>query len=111
MAESVVGGARSEATCRSWSEGLVVTTSGSRIVAVRDGGTHGSIAWQHHLGAAVEVSASVDAEGDVFVTDNQGTAYSFGRSGALRWHRRVGYESYSSSSVTPGGLLYVGDTS
>jgi len=89
--------------------GLVVTTSGSRIVAVRDGGTHGSIAWQHHLGAAVEVSASVDAEGDVFVTDNQGTAYSFGRSGGLRWHRQVGHESYSSSSVAPGGLLYIGD--
>jgi hypothetical protein len=91
--------------------GLVVTTSGSSIVAIRDRGTHGSVAWQHRLGAAVEVSASADDKGDVFVTDNQGMAYSFDRSGALRWHRHVGHESYSSSSVTPGGLLYIGDNS
>jgi hypothetical protein len=91
--------------------GLVITTSGSSVVAVRDGGTHGSIAWQHRLDATIEVSASVDHKDDVFVTDNRGTAYSFARSGGLRWHRRVGGESYSSSSVTSAGLLYIGDNS
>ncbi len=91
--------------------GLVVTTAGSSLVAVRDRGTHGSIAWRHLLGAPIEVSASVDGSGDVFVTDNHGVAYSFSRSGAPRWHRPVGHESYSSSSVTPEGLLYIGDNS
>ncbi len=91
--------------------GLVVTTAGSTVVAVADDGNHGSIAWQHRLSATVEVSASVDAKGDVFVTDNQGMAYSFHRTGGLRWRRHVGHESYSSSSVTPGGLLYIGDNS
>jgi len=88
---------------------LVVTTAGRSIVAVEDHGTHGSIAWQRSLNADVEVSPSADAAGDVFVTDNKGTAYSFDRSGRPIWLRRVGSESYSSSSVSPDGLLYVGD--
>jgi len=89
--------------------GLVVTTAGRSVVAVDDHGTHGTVAWRHSLGADVEVSASANAAGDIFVTDNKGTAYSFGRSGRLVWSRRVGFESYSSSSVSPAGLLYVGD--
>jgi len=89
--------------------GQIVTTAGKAVVAVSDHQTHGSIAWRRSLSAAVEVSASTDAAGDVFVTDNAGTAYSFSRSGTRRWSARVGQESYSSSSVSPTGLLYVGD--
>jgi len=61
------------------------------------------------LSAGVEVSASADANGDVFVSDNKAEAYSFTRTGHLNWKRAVGHESYSSSSVTPTGLLYIGD--
>ena len=89
--------------------GQIVTTAGRTVVAVADDRTHGSIAWRHALSATVEVSASADAKGDVFVTDNGGMAYSFGRSGKRLWSRRVGQESYSSSSVGPTGLLFVGD--
>ncbi len=89
--------------------GQIVTTAGKTVVAVTDHQTHGSIAWRRSLSAAVEVSASTDTEGNVFVTDNAGTAYSFSRSGTRRWSARVGQESYSSSSVSPTGLLFVGD--
>ncbi len=89
--------------------GLVVTTAGSAVAAVEDHGTHGAINWQRSLSAAVEVSASTDANGDVFVSDNRAEAYSFSRTGHLNWKRAVGHESYSSSSVTPTGLLVIGD--
>ncbi len=89
--------------------GQIVTTAGRAVVAVADHHTHGSIAWRRTLGATVEVSASTDARGDVFVTDNGGKGYSFTTSGALRWKKQLGQESYSSSSVSPEGLLYVGD--
>lgn len=90
---------------------LVVTTAGSHLVAIVDHGSHGAIAWQHQLRQTVEVSASVDRRGNVYVTDNSGAAYSFTSAGAARWHRHVGASSYSSSSVTPTGLLYIGDNS
>lgn len=88
--------------------GQVVTSTGRFVVAVTDKGGDGSIAWRHRLDAPVEVSASVDTKGNVFVTDNDATAYSFGDSGRLNWKRKVGSESYSSSSVR-GGVLYFGD--
>ncbi len=89
--------------------GLVVTTAGSAVIAVEDHGAHGAIDWRRSLSSGVEVSASTDANGDVFVSDNQAEAYSFSRTGHLNWKRAVGHESYSSSSVTPTGLLYIGD--
>jgi outer membrane protein assembly factor BamB len=89
--------------------GLVVTTAGSDVVAVDDHGTSGVIDWRRSLSAEVEVSASTDVHGDVFVSDNKGEAYSFSKTGHLNWTRAVGDESYSSSSVTSGGLLYIGD--
>jgi len=88
---------------------LVVTTAGSAVIAVEDHGTRGVIDWRRALSAEVEVSASTDAEGDVFIADNKAEAYSFTRTGHLNWTRAVGHESYSSSSVTPTGLLYIGD--
>ena len=89
--------------------GLVVTTIGSAVVAVDDHGTHAAIDWRRSLSADVEVSASTDAKGDVFVSDNKAEVYSFSRTGHLNWRRAVGHESYSSLSVTPTGLLYIGD--
>jgi outer membrane protein assembly factor BamB len=91
--------------------GQLVTTTGRDIVAVRNDGTKGVIAWRNALNAAVEVSASSDAKGHVYVTDNSGTAYCFTDAGQLLWSRRVGAESYSSSSVTRAGSLVVGDNS
>jgi outer membrane protein assembly factor BamB len=87
----------------------IVTTAGNSVVAVADHQTHGTVSWRHSLSAPVEVSASVDFKGDVSVTDNKGMAYSFSRTGQHLWSRRLGQESYSSSSVSPTGLLYVGD--
>ncbi len=87
----------------------IVTTAGTSVVAVADRQTHGAITWRHTLKAPVEVSASADEKGNVFVTDNRGLAYSFSRTGQRLWGRRLGQESYSSSSVSPTGLLYVGD--
>ena len=89
-------------------DGLVVTTVDRSVVAVADHGTHGTVAWRHVLDADVEVSPSLDSRGDVFVTTNGGSVYSFSPSGHRLWHERVGVESYSSSSVT-SGKLYFGD--
>jgi outer membrane protein assembly factor BamB len=90
-------------------DGLVVTTVDRSVVAVADHGARGAVAWRHALDADIEVSPSLDAHGDVFVTTNAGSVYAYTASGHLRWHERVGAESYSSSSVTAGGLLYFGD--
>jgi len=89
--------------------GLVVTTAGSAVIAVEDHGNRGVIDWRRSLSAEVEVSASTDAKGDIFVSDNRAEAYSFTSSGHLNWMHPAGHESYSSSSVTPTGLLYIGD--
>ena len=89
--------------------GLVVTTVGSSVVAVEDHRDQGAIDWRRSLSAPVEVSASTDGKGDVFVSDNRAEAYSFSKTGHLNWKRAVGHESYSSSSVTSAGLLYIGD--
>jgi len=90
-------------------DGEVVTTVDRSVVAVADHGSHGSVAWRRALDADIEVSPSLDTRGDVFVTTNRGSVYSYSASGHLRWHEQVGTESYSSSSVSPSGLLYVGD--
>ena len=90
-------------------DGLVVTTVDRSVVAVADHGTHGAVAWRHALDADIEVSPSLDTRGDVFVTTNAGTVHAYSPSGHLLWHERVGVESYSSSSVHAGRLLYVGD--
>ena len=90
-------------------DGPVVTTVDRSVVAVADHGSHGTVAWRHALDADIEVSPSLDSRGDVFVTTDSGSVYAFSPSGHRLWHERVGVESYSSSSVTTGRLLYVGD--
>jgi len=90
-------------------DGQVVTTVDKSVVAVSDHGSEGKIAWRHRLDSGIEVSPSLDARGDVFVTTNDGSVYAFSPAGHLRWHERVGVESYSSSSVDSGRLLYFGD--
>ena len=44
----------------------------------------------------------------MFITTT-GAVDAFSPSGRPLWHEKVGVESYSSSSVSPGGLLYFGD--
>ena len=90
-------------------DGEVVTTVDSSVVAVSDHGSHGGVAWRHRLDSEIEVSPSLDAHGDVFVTTNDASVYAYSPTGHLRWHERVGTESYSSSSVAAGRLLYFGD--
>jgi hypothetical protein len=89
--------------------GLIVTTVDKSVVAVKDNGSRGSVVWRHGLDSDVEVSPSLDANGDVFTTTNGGSVYAYSPSGHLLWHEKVGAESYSSSSVGSGGLLYFGD--
>lgn len=90
-------------------DGNVITTAGDTVVAIADHGSSGSVRWQHTLNAQVEVSASVDRSGSVYVESNHATVYAFSPSGKLRWKQHIGQESYSSSSVSPSGLLYFGD--
>ena len=90
-------------------DGQVVTTVDRSVVAVADHGTHGGVSWRHALDSDVEVSPSLDARGDVFVTTNGASVYAYSPGGHLLWHERVGAESYSSSSVASGRLLVFGD--
>ncbi len=90
-------------------DGEVVTTADKSVVAVIDRGTDGVVAWRHQATARIEVSPSVGPNGDVFVTANDGSAYGLSAHGALKWRRHIGQESYSSSSVSAAGLLYIGD--
>jgi hypothetical protein len=87
----------------------VVTTADKSVVAVVDHGASGTIAWRHQTSASIEVSPSVGSNGDVYVTANDGSAYRLSPHGGLEWRRHIGQESYSSSSVSAGGLLYFGD--
>ena len=90
-------------------DGLIVTTVDRSVVAVADHGSHGAVAWRHALDSDIEVSPSLDARGDVFVTTDGGWVDAYSASGRPLWHEKVGVESYSSSSVSPAGLLYFGD--
>jgi outer membrane protein assembly factor BamB len=90
-------------------DGSVITTVDSAVVAVTDQGPRGDIRWRHATSAAIEVSPSVAPNGDVFVTANDGSVYRFTADGKLVWRKHLGQESYSSSSITSGGLLYFGD--
>jgi outer membrane protein assembly factor BamB len=89
--------------------GEVVTTVDRSVLAVGDRGTHGAVLWRHSLDSDIEVSPSLDSRGDVFVTTDRGAVDAFSPSGRPLWHEKVGVESYSSSSVSPHGLLYFGD--
>jgi outer membrane protein assembly factor BamB len=90
-------------------DGNVVTTADNKVVAIADRGATGVIRWQHTLDAQVEVSASVGPLGSVYVESDRATVYAFGSDGHAEWHKKIGQESYSSSSVTASGLLYFGD--
>ena len=89
--------------------GHVITTVDKSVVAIADRGSSGVVLWRHTASATIEVSPSVAADGDVYVTANDGTAYALRGAGTLIWRKHIGQESYSSSSVSPNGLLYFGD--
>jgi len=90
-------------------DGDIITTADRSVIAVSDHGSSGVVRWRHIATATIEVSPSVASNGDVFVTANDGTVYALEASGALRWKKHIGQESYSSSSVSANGLLYFGD--
>jgi outer membrane protein assembly factor BamB len=92
-------------------DGHVITTVDKSVVAIADRGTSGAVLWRHTASATIEVSPSVSANGDVYVTANDGSAYAVRGDGTLIWRKHIGQESYSSSSVSPSGLLYFGDNS
>jgi outer membrane protein assembly factor BamB len=90
-------------------DGEVIETADKSVVALVDHGASGTIAWRYQTSANIEVSPSIGPSGDVYVTANDGSAYGLSPHGALEWRRHIGQESYSSSSVSPRGLLYFGD--
>jgi outer membrane protein assembly factor BamB len=90
-------------------DGDVITAVDRSVVAISDHGTHGVIHWRRPVTATIEVSPAVGANGDVYVTDNDGSAYRLSAAGSVLWRHHIGQESYSSASVTSNGLLYFGD--
>ncbi len=90
-------------------QGEVVTTVDRSVLAVGDRGSHATVLWRRALDSDIEVSPSLDTRGDVFVSTDRGSVYAFSPSGRTLWHEKVGVESYSSSSVSRHGYLYIGD--
>ena len=89
-------------------DGEVVSTADNRLVAVRDQGTRGIVAWHRTFRGAVEVSAAVGADGTVVVGTNDPYEYAFTPSGGLKWRVLRNTQSYSSPSVSPDGNTYFG---
>lgn len=85
------------------------TAAGRDLVAVRDGGESGQIAWRFATGAQVEVSASVTPDGIISIGSDDGYQYGVGPDGGELWRVATGDFTYSSSVATRSGLVVFGD--
>jgi outer membrane protein assembly factor BamB len=90
--------------------GSIVTTADRHVVDVTDKGGVGKVTWTFTTSAALEVSASVGADGTVVVSTNNRSVYAIKPNGSLQWRTDLGSESYSSASVS-NGVAYFGDNS
>jgi outer membrane protein assembly factor BamB len=90
--------------------GSIVTTADRHVVDVTDKGGVGKVTWTFTTSAALEVSASVGADGTVVVSTNNRSVYAIKPNGSLKWRTDLGSESYSSASVS-NGVAYFGDNS
>jgi outer membrane protein assembly factor BamB len=89
-------------------DGAIVTTVDRQVVAVRDQGSHGEVAWRFTVAGAIEVSAAVARHGTIVVGANASYQYGLHPDGTLAWKVTRPSETYSSPSVSPDGLAYWG---
>lgn len=90
-------------------DGTVYTTVGRELVAVRDRGDHGSVAWRFAARADVEVSPAVARDGTIVLGTNDQYQYGVSPGGHERWRFRREVFTYSSPVTTGDGLVRFGD--
>lgn len=89
--------------------GLVYTTVGRELVAVRDRGPRGQVAWRFRAAADVEVSPAVATDGTIVLGTNDRFEYGVAPDGQERWRVRRDVFTYSTPLTTPDGLVRYGD--
>ncbi len=82
---------------------------GNELVAVRDEGTVGRVAWRARTQQLVEVSPAVAADGTVVVGSNDKRVHAYDPSGRSRWTARIQSLTYSSPSAAADGTIVIGD--
>lgn len=90
-------------------DGTVYTTTGRELVAVRDRGDHGAVAWRFAAHADIEVSPAVAADGTVVLGTNDAYQYGVGPDGRERWRWQRDVWTYSSPVTTADGKVRFGD--
>lgn len=87
----------------------VYTTVRRELVAIRDRGSRGAIAWRFAAHADIEVSPAVGRDGTVVLGTNDAYQYGITPHGRERWRWRREVFTYSSPVTTPDGLVRFGD--
>ena len=90
-------------------DGTIYTTVGHELVAIRDHGSRGVVAWRFAARADIEVSPVVAPDGTVVLGTNDRYEYGIGPGGHERWRWRREVFTYSSPVATPDGLVRFGD--
>ena len=87
----------------------VYGVAGRALVAVRDEGAAGRVAWRATTGDLIEVSPSVAPDGTVTVGSNDKRLHAYRPDGRPRWTAPLGSLTYSSSASLPDGTVLAGD--
>ncbi len=80
-------------------DGTVYTTVGRDLVAVRDDGRRGRVAWRFTIEHDIEVSPAVTADGTIVLGTNDRDEYGLTPAGKVRWRVARNAWSYSTAAV------------
>ncbi len=92
-------------------DGTIYSTVDHDLVAVRDLGSKAAVLWRLSVGAIIEVSPAVAANGTVILGTNDPYEYGVSPTGKVLWRYRRTNQTYSSAGVTPTGQAIFGDNS
>lgn len=92
-------------------DGVVETTAGKSLIAVRDEGGSARQLWRFTVAREIEVSPAVAQDGTTVLGTNDGFEYGVSAPGRLLWKHAIHDLSYSSPAVTSAGTAYYGDNS
>lgn len=91
--------------------GQIYTSDGAALIAVRDYGDHGGVAWKFPVTKMIEVSPAVAPDGTVVIGTNNDLEYGVHPDGTKAWGFRIHDYTYSSTSIRPDGMGVFADNS